>query len=93
MVYKIKARQRANAKKLGLTIKPSTNPKKKLDVFKDSKKVASIGAISYSDYATFIQDKGKEFADKRKKAYKARHEKTRKIVGSNSYYADQILWT
>ena len=92
MTYEIKARQKMNAKKLGVEIKPSTNKKKKLDVFKDGKKIASIGAISYSDYATYIQDKGKEFADKRKMLYRIRHEKTRKKVGTNSYWADQLLW-
>ena len=92
-MYEIKARQRRNAKKLNVEIKPSTNKKKKLDVFKDGKKIASIGAIAYSDYATYIQDKGKEFADKRKMLYRIRHDKTRKIIGSNSYWAYKILWT
>ena len=92
MSYEIKPMQRANAKKLGVTIKPSTNKKKKIDVFKDDKKIASIGGSGYSDYATYIQDKGKEYADKRRRLFKIRHEKTRKKVGSNSYYADKILW-
>ena len=92
MTYEIKARQKRNAKKLNVEIKPSTNKKKKLDVFKDGKKIASIGAIAYSDYATYIQDKGKEFADNRRRLYKIRHNKTRKIIGTNSYWADKILW-
>ena len=92
MTYEIKPRQRANAKKLGVEIKPSNNKKKKVDVFKDGKKIASIGGAGYGDYATFIKEKGKEFADKRRRLYKIRHEKTRKKIGSNSYYADKILW-
>lgn len=92
MSYQIKPRQRANAKKLGVIIKPSTNKNKKIDVYANSKKIASIGAIAYSDYATYIKTDGKEFADKRKTLYKGRHEKTRKKIGSNSYFADQILW-
>ena len=40
---------RENASKLGVTIKVSTVKNKKLDVFKDGKKVASIGDIR-SDY-------------------------------------------
>ena len=92
-MYEIKARQKRNAKKLGVEIKPSTNKKKKIDVYSNDKKIASIGATSYKDYATYIETDGKEYADKRKTAYKARHEKTRKIIGSNSYFADQILWT
>lgn len=92
MSYQIKPKQRANAKKLGVTIKPSTNLKKKIDVYKNDKKIASIGATGYSDYASYIKDKGKEFADNRKRLYKIRHEKTRKKIGTNSYWADQILW-
>lgn len=37
------AKAKANAKKLNLTVKPSSNPKKKLDVFQDGKKINSIG--------------------------------------------------
>ena len=33
------------------------------------------------------------YANKRKSAYLARHEKTRKVVGSKSYYAAKILWS
>lgn len=91
-MYEIKARQKRNAKKLGVEIKPSTNKKKKIDVFKNGKKIASIGGAGYSDYATYIKDKGKDFADNRRRLYKIRHDKTRKIIGSNSYWADQILW-
>ena len=89
------------AKKLGVKIKQSKNKKKKIDVFKevktkDGKKelklIASIGAISYGDYPTFKKEKGKEFADKRRKAYKARHEKHRHKLNTPSYFADQILW-
>ena len=91
-MYEIKARQKRNAKKLGVEIKPSTNKKKKIDVYKNDKKIASIGASSYNDYASYIETKGKEYADNRRRLYKIRHEKTRKIIGSNSYYADKILW-
>ena len=91
-MYTIKARQKANAKKLNVEIKPSTNKKKKIDVYKNDKKIASIGASDYNDYASYIETKGKEYADNRRRLYKIRHNKTRKIIGSNSYYADKILW-
>ena len=99
--YKITNYSKNRAKKLGVTIKPSTNKKKKIDVFKKVKdkdgkmkvkKVASIGASGYGDFPTFTKEKGKEFADKKRKAYKARHEKDRHKKGSAGYYADQILW-
>jgi len=92
MSYQIKPKQRANAKRLGVTIKPSTNSKKKIDVYKNDKKIASIGATGYSDYASYIKDKGKEFADKRRAAYRARHKGEQLKIGSPGYYAWFILW-
>lgn len=92
MSYQIKPKQRANAKRLGVTIKPSTNSKKKIDVYKNDKKIASIGAKGYSDYATYIKDKGKEYADKRRAAYRARHKGEQLKIGSPGYYAWFILW-
>lgn len=101
MSYTITAYSKRQAKRLGVTIKRSTNKKKKIDVFKKVKgkdgkmtlkKLVSIGAISYSDFPTYTKTKGKEFADKRRKAYKKRHEKDRHVKGSAGFYADQILW-
>ena len=47
--YKILPQQRAAAKKLGVTIKPSTVKGKKIDVYKGAVKLASIGARGYGD--------------------------------------------
>lgn len=90
--YIISNYSKNRAKALGVQIKPSTNAKKKIDVFKDKKKIASIGAYGYMDYALYKKKIGKKEADKKRKAYKARHEKDRKVKNSNGYYADQILW-
>jgi hypothetical protein len=90
--YTIRKHTRAQAKKLGVTVKPSTVKNKKIDVHKGGKKVASVGHRDYTDYATLLKTAGKEEADRRRKAYKSRHEKTRHKVGSNSYYADKLLW-
>ena len=101
MSYTITSYSKTKAKKLGVIIKKSTNKKKKIDVFKvfknksgekSLKKLVSIGAINYGDFPTFKKEKGKEFADKRRKAYKKRHEKDRHVKGSAGFYADQILW-
>ena len=91
-MYKIKAYSRRQAKKLNVSIKPSTLKGKKIAVFKNDKKITDIGAIGYGDYPTFLSEKGKEFANKRRKAYKARHQNNRTKVGSRGYYADKILW-
>lgn len=91
-MYEITSYSQEQAKRLGVMIKPSTNKKKKIDVFKDGDKIASIGAMGYGDYPTFMKTKGKEYADKKRQAYKKRHEKDRHVKGTNGYYADQILW-
>ena len=91
MTYKIKKYSLEQAKKLGVSIKPSTNPKKKLDVFKDGKKVVSIGASGYGDFPSYLE-KDKEVALERRRLYKKRHEKYRNIKGTPSFYADKILW-
>ena len=92
MTYQITQRQKNNAKKLGVTLKTSSNNSKKLDVYKNGRKVASIGARGYNDYDLWLKKKGKEFADQRRKLYKARHENNRNIKNSNGFYADKILW-
>lgn len=92
-MYNITNYTRNRAKTLGVTVKPSKNKKKKLDVYnKKGVKIASVGAIGYMDFPSFIKSKGRAFANKRRIAYKKRHEKNRKIVGSNGYYADKLLW-
>jgi hypothetical protein len=93
MPYRIKKYSYSQAKKLGVAIKPSKVLGKKIDVFnKEGKKLASIGALGYGDYPTFMEKKGKEFADQKRKNYKQRHEKDRHKRGSAGFYADQILW-
>tara|TARA_R110001599_G_scaffold197554_3_gene394171 strand:- start:277 stop:555 length:279 start_codon:yes stop_codon:yes gene_type:complete len=92
MSYTITNYTRNRASQLGVSVKPSTRKGKKIDVFKDDKKIASIGALGYGDYPTFIRTKGKEYADKRRKAYKNRHAKNISIRGSNGYYAGNLLW-
>ena len=98
--YKIKPLQLKNAKKIGVEIKPSTNKRKKIDVFKDGKKVGSIGAMypdgkPYKDYATYLTLLPKKEADKKRSNYLKRHAKEPKMKDgkrTNSYYADVILW-
>jgi len=90
-MYKIKTYSYNQAEKLGVEIKPSTNPKKKIDVFKNKEKIASIGAIGYKDYPTYLQE-DKKVAEMKRRNYKARHEKDRHIKNTNGYYADKILW-
>lgn len=90
--YKIKDYSYEQARKLGVTIKVSSHPSKKIDIYKDGDKIASIGASEYSDYPSWIQSKGKSYADERRRLYKARHEKDLTKIGSPGYYANKILW-
>jgi len=92
MPYRITEYSKGQARKLGVTIKPSKVKGKKVDVFKNGEKIASIGALGMGDFPTFKRKYGKEYADQRRKLYKKRHEKDRHIVGSKGYYADKILW-
>jgi len=92
MVYQITKYTRDRALTLGVVVKHSTNPAKKIDVFKNGVKIASVGAMGYGDYPTYMRLKGKEYADERRRLYKQRHSKDRGVVGSNGFYADKLLW-
>ena len=92
MAYLIKQYTKDKAKKLGVDVKPSKLKGKKIDVFKDGKKIASVGALGYYDYPTYINEKGKDYADKRRTLYKIRHKKDKDVKGTKGYYADKLLW-
>jgi hypothetical protein len=89
--YKIKKYSYDQAKKLGVEIKPSTNKSKKIDVFKNSKKVASIGAVDYLDYPSYKQI-DPSLAEERRKAYLSRHKKDSQVKNSPGFYAAKLLW-
>lgn len=86
--YKITSYSKGKAKELNVTIKPSTNKKKKIDVFKNDRKIATIGDINYPSYPDYLK-KDKSVADERRRLYKIRHSKNTNITG---YYSDKILW-
>jgi hypothetical protein len=97
MAYKIQPYTFQRASKLGLTVRPSTVRGKKIDVYSRGKKLASVGAQGYGDYPTFLSMEktgqvSRGYADARRKAYKARHQKNRKRKGSRGWLADQLLW-
>jgi len=87
-MYHITDYTKKKAKEIGVEVRPSQNPKKKLDVYKDGELVASIGAVGYGDYSTFLQTEGKEYADKRRSLYHKRH--TKDSLGE--YLALWLLW-
>jgi len=92
MSYQITRYTYNQAKKLGVTVKPSTNNTKKIDVFKRSKKLASVGAKGMNDFPTYMKNRGLKYAKTRRKLYKIRHERDRHTRGTPGYYADKLLW-
>ena len=91
-MYEITAYTRAQAKRLGVEVRPSANKAKKIDVFRDGKKIAAVGGAGYSDFPTYVKSHGQAHADARRRLYKLRHEKDRHAKWSAGWLADQLLW-
>lgn len=91
-MYKITEYTKKQAKKLNVDVKPSTKKNKKIDVFKGGHLIASVGGLGYSDYPTYIKEKGLFYANKRRALYKLRHEKDRHKLNTPGFYADRLLW-
>jgi hypothetical protein len=88
-MYNIKPYSLKKAEKLGVTIKPSKNKNKKIDVYKNDTKITSIGAAGMGDYPTYLQEKGRTYANARRRLYKARHSKDKGLAGM---FTKEILW-
>ena len=78
MVYTITEYSKKKAKELNVDIKPSKNKNKKIDVYKNNKKVASIVDVKYNDFPNYLsmENKGiveKGYANQRRKLYRIRH--------------------
>ena len=91
-MYKITNYTYKKANQLGVKIKLSKNKTKKLDVYKNNKKIASVGANGMNDYPTYIQKNGLKYAKTRRRLYKIRHDKDRHTKWSNGWLADKLLW-
>jgi hypothetical protein len=90
--YKITNYTLKKAKKLRVRVKPSTNPTKKIDVYKKGEKIASVGARGMNDFPTYIKKNGLQYAKTRRRLYKMRHEKDRHAKWTRGWLADQLLW-
>lgn len=91
-MYSITSYTYKKAKHLGVTVKPSKNKSKKLNVYKNGKKIASVGAYGMSNYPTYIQTRGSTYAKGRRRLYKMRHESDRHTKWSRGWLSDQLLW-
>ena len=56
-------------------------------------KIASIGAIGYSDFSNYVLSNGMPYALNRRKIYRIRHKNDINVIGSAGYYANKILWS
>jgi hypothetical protein len=91
-MYSITKYTYKQAEKLGVKVKPSKNTSKKLNVYKDDKKIASIGAYGMSNFPTYTKTHGHTYAKKRRRLYKIRHEKDRHVKWSRGWLSDKLLW-
>ena len=91
-MYQITNYTRRQAKRIGVTVKPSSNKTKKIDVYKNNKKIASVGANGMNDFPTYMKKNGIKYAKTRRRLYKMRHEKDRHQKWTNGWLADQLLW-
>ena len=87
-MYVILPYTKEKAKQLGVTVTPSTKKGKKLDVYKNGKLIASIGAIGYKDYPTYLKEDGQAIANERRRLYRLRH--TKNTLGEQ--LALNLLW-
>lgn len=89
-MYLIKDYSFDQAEKLNVIIRASTRPKYKIDVYaKNGEYITSIGDKRYSDYPTFQQTDGEQYAKERRRLYRIRHKNDNGLRG---YYALNILW-
>ncbi len=91
-MYRITDYTKQKAKELNVNVKRSTNKNKKIDIYKNGVKIASVGAIGYNDYPTYMITNDKAYAHERRRLYRIRHNKDRNVKNSNGYYADRLLW-
>ena len=77
------------------SIKLSKDPNKKLDVYLREKKIATIGNRAMGDFPTFIEERGIEYANKRRDAYYNRFKRLPDIQDGKitpMFWSRWLLW-
>ena len=77
------------------SIKLSKDPSKKIDVFLKEKKIASIGDINLLDFPSFIQERGIDYANKRREAFYSRFKRLPDIKNGEIqtiWWSRYLLW-
>lgn len=81
------------AKKLGVLVAPSKNPKFKIDVYNlKGEYLTSGGDPKYGDFPHYLETHGKAFADERRRLYYIRHRKEIENENSRGYLIAKLLW-
>ena len=92
MTYKITSYTYKQARKYGVSVVPSKNKTKKIDVIKNGRVIASVGANGMNDFPTYMKKYGEKYANTRRRLYKIRHNNDRKTRGTRGWWADKLLW-
>jgi hypothetical protein len=87
-MYTIEKYHRQKARELGVEIYPSKKGNYKLDVYRNNEYITSIGDIRYKDFILYWKEKGKAYAEERRRLYHIRH----KNEGIRGKLAKEILW-
>ena len=79
----------------GFSIKLSEDPSKKIDVFLRDKIIASIGDINLLDFPSFVEERGLEYANKRRDAFYSRFKRLPDIKDGKitpMFWTRFLLW-
>lgn len=90
-MYKILDYSYARANQIGVIIKQSEKAGKKIDVFDlNNDYICSVGALGMSDFPTYIETHGLEYANERKKRFYQRFKNIK--TGTKLWYSAILLW-
>ena len=78
------------AKKFGVHVLPSKRAGKKIDVFRGDNYIGSAGAKGMGDFGIYLETKGREFAEERRRLYHLRAKDGPK--DSPAYLSKRLLW-
>jgi len=81
------------AKRLGVQVFPSDNPKYKIEIYdKDGVFLFYGGDPSYKDFPHYKQERDLEYALRRRELYRIRHKKEIENKGSRGAIIAELLW-
>lgn len=96
--YPILPSMHRKARRLGVRLRPSRRPTKKLDAIDAQGRVTSFGGRGYGDYHVYRRTRGESYARERRRLYKIRHASDRRVRKdahgkyTAGFLADAILW-